>query len=175
MGKTIRVALVGLGSVGEVFAEHFLEKIQEGGMPIEIVAVADRHLDSPIALGFSQDNIPTFADAQEVVKLGDKVNIIFDLTGNSAVRQKLRGKLMESKNHHTVIAPAVLACLLWCFFDQGGDLSWGGQARRRLLAPRSAVVHSLPCHQPRITPTPSTTAGPARAGSADRVSLANRN
>lgn len=122
MGKSIRVALVGLGNVGEVFAEHLLEKIQEGGMPIEIVAVADRHLDSPIALGFSQNNIPTYADALEVVKLGDKVDIIFDLTGNSAVRKELRSKLMESKNHHTVIAPAVLAHLLWCFFGEGRDL-----------------------------------------------------
>lgn len=122
MGKAIRVALVGLGNVGEVFAEHFLEKIQEGGMPIEIVAVADRHLDSPIALGFSQNKIPTYADALEVVKLGDKVDIIFDLTGNSSVRKALRNKLMESNNHHTVIAPAVLAQLLWCFFDEDRDL-----------------------------------------------------
>ncbi len=122
MGKKIRVALVGLGNVGEVFAEHFLGKIQEGGMPIEIVAVADRHLDSPIALGFSQNKIPTFGDALEVVKLGDKVDIIFDLTGNSDVRQALRNKLMESKNHHTVIAPAVVAQLLWCFFDEDREL-----------------------------------------------------
>lgn len=122
MAKKIRVALVGLGNVGEVFAEHLLAKIQEGGMPIEIVAVADRHLDSPIALGFSQNKVPTYADALDVTKLGDKVDIIFELTGNSSVRKDLRSKLMESKNHHTVIAPAVVAQLLWCFFDEEGDL-----------------------------------------------------
>jgi homoserine dehydrogenase len=122
MGKKIRVALVGLGTVGEVFAEHLLEKIQEGGMPIEIVAVADRHLDSPIALGFAQNHVPTYADALEVVKLGDKVDIIFELTGNNSVRKDLRSKLMESGNHHTVIAPAVVAHLLWCFFDEDRDL-----------------------------------------------------
>ena len=46
----------------------------------------------------------------------------FDLTGNSDVRQALRNKLMESKNHHTVIAPAVVAQLLWCFFDEDREL-----------------------------------------------------
>ena len=56
--SNIKVALVGLGQVGEVFAENFLEKIQESKLPIEIVAVADRHPDSPIALGFSQNKVP---------------------------------------------------------------------------------------------------------------------
>lgn len=123
MKKTIKVALIGLGEVGETFAEHFLEKIQEGGMPIEIVAVADRQTDSAVALGFSQNGIPVFRDGHEIVNLGESVDIIFDLSGNSAERQNLRLKLMESKNRHTVIAPEVLARLLWFFFDEGGDLS----------------------------------------------------
>jgi homoserine dehydrogenase len=122
MGKTINVALVGLGEVGEAFAEHFLEKTQEGGLPIRIVAVADHNMDSPVALGFSQNGIPVFREGQEILKLGNDVDIIFDLSGNSAVRQDLRLKLMESKNRHTVIAPEVLARLLWFFFDEGGDL-----------------------------------------------------
>lgn len=91
-------------------------------MPIKIVAVADRHLDTPIALGFSQSKVPTYAEAVDVTKLGDKVDIIFDLTGNSEVRKQLRNKLMETNNHHTVIAPAVVAHLLWCFFDEGREL-----------------------------------------------------
>jgi homoserine dehydrogenase len=133
MKKTIKVALIGLGEVGEAFAEHFLEKIQEGGMPIEIVAVADKQVDSPVAMGFSQNGIPVFRDGREIVKMGDKVDIIFDLSGNSATSQDLRLKLMESKNRHTVIAPEVLARLLWFFFDEGRDLP-DGQAASNLLA-----------------------------------------
>ena len=125
MKKTIKVALIGLGKVGEAFAEHFLEKIQEGGMPIEIVAVADPEINSPVALGFAQNGIPVFRDGRDIVKLGDNVDIIFDLSGNSAASQDLRLKLMESKNRHTVIAPEVLARLLWFLFDEGRDLPDG--------------------------------------------------
>lgn len=118
MSKKIRIALLGLGNVGQTFAEHFLEKIQEHSAPVEIVAVADHHTDSPVALGFSQNGVPVYQDALDVVKLGDQVDIIFDFTNNTQLRQELRLKLLESKNRHTLIATEVVARLLWCFFDE---------------------------------------------------------
>ncbi len=118
MTNKIKVALLGLGNVGEKFAEHFLEQIQEGKRPIEIVAVAHHHTDSPVALGFSQNGVPVYEDAAEVIKMGENVDIIFDLTGSSEVRQNLRKGMMDSGNKHTVIAPEVFANLLWMFFDE---------------------------------------------------------
>lgn len=122
MSTKIRVALLGLGRIGEGFAEHFLEVIQEGKRPIEIVAVAHHHLDSPVALGFSQSGVPVYENALDVLKLGDQVDIIFDLTGNSETRQALRKGLQDSGNRHTVIAPEVVANLLWMFFDEGTEV-----------------------------------------------------
>lgn len=118
MSNKIKVALLGLGSVGETFAEHFLEKIQEQHINVEIVAVASRHLDSPVAMGFAHSNVPVFQDALEVVNLGEKVDIIFDLTGNEDLRKSLRARLQETNNRHTVLAPEVFAHLLWNFFGE---------------------------------------------------------
>ncbi|MCW8982879.1 MAG: hypothetical protein OQK13_02445 [Gammaproteobacteria bacterium] len=125
MAETIKIALLGLGSVGQDFAENFLEIIQEGGKPVEIVAVAHRHLDSPVALGFQQSGVKVFEDAVEVVNLGDAVDIIFDLTGDADVRVALRKGLQLSNNQHTVIAPEMIAKLLSMFFDGNVDLSSG--------------------------------------------------
>jgi len=119
MSNVVKVALLGLGDVGEKFAEHFLEKIQEDHISVEIVAVAHRDLESPVALGFSQSNVPVFQDALDVVSMGAKVDIIFDLTGEPDLRKKLRMALQESHNQHTVIAPEVVAHLLWNFFGEG--------------------------------------------------------
>ncbi|MDH3354775.1 MAG: hypothetical protein OEL79_06130, partial [Chromatiales bacterium] len=105
MGEKINIALLGLGAVGQDFAEHFLEIIQEGGKAIEIVAVAHRHLDSPVALGFQQSGVKIFENAVDVVSMGEGIDIIFDLTGDSVTRSSLRKALQESENHHTVIAP----------------------------------------------------------------------
>ena len=117
MSNKIKVAILGLGNIGQEFAEHLLERIQEGGMPIEIVGVAHRHLDTPVMLGFQQNGVPVFQDALEIASLGESVDIIFDLTGNAATRQGLRERLQQSGNRHSVIAPETFAKLLWCFFD----------------------------------------------------------
>lgn len=125
MSEKINIAILGLGEVGQDFAENFLEIIQEGGKPVEIVAVAHRHLDTPVALGFQQSGVPVFENAVEVTSLGEKVDIIFDLTGSVDTRQALRNALQESNNRHTVIAPEMMAKLLWMFFHDNVDLSDG--------------------------------------------------
>lgn len=118
MNNKIRVALLGLGEIGQTFAEQFLEKIQEHGAPVEIVAVADHDIESPVALGFAQNGVPVYQNATDVTGLGENVDIIFDLTGSSRLRQELRLRLLETKNKHTVIATEVFANLLWYFFNR---------------------------------------------------------
>lgn len=126
MANKIKVAILGLGSVGEIFSENFLEKIQEHNANVEIVAVATRHLDSPVALGFAHSHVPVFDDALKVIDMGEDVDIIFDLTGNANLRQELRNKLQSTNNRHTVIAPEVFAGLLWNFFGEDTDLPESG-------------------------------------------------
>ncbi|MCA1978560.1 MAG: hypothetical protein LDL19_04920 [Thiobacillus sp.] len=126
MKQSVKVALLGLGEVGEKFAEHFLEKIQEDRVNVEIVAVAHHNPDSPVAMGFAHSKVPVFRDAMEVLSMGAKVDIIFDLTGDPELRKKLRVGLQDTHNHHTVIAPEVVAHLLWNFFGEG-DLPNSGK------------------------------------------------
>lgn len=125
MAGIIKVALLGLGTVGQVFAEEFLEKIQEDGKPVEIVAVAHRDTESPVVLGFKHSGVQVFENALDVVDLGEAVDVIFDLTGDGALRQALRDRLQTTGNRHTVLAPEVFANLLWHFFDQDSELVQG--------------------------------------------------
>lgn len=130
VSNTIRVALLGLGRVGEVFAEHFLAQIQEHRAPVEIVAVADHHPDSPVALGFAQSGVPVYADPLDVVELGEKIDIIFDLTGDVQMRKALRKRLQATNNAHTIVASEMIANLLWCFFNDAPELPGQTQPRR---------------------------------------------
>ena len=57
-----------------------------------------------------------------MIKLGDHVDIIFDLTGDPLVRKALRLQMRDSENTHTVIAPEVVARLLYYFFSEGAKL-----------------------------------------------------
>jgi homoserine dehydrogenase len=124
--QPIRVALLGLGQVGHAFAEHLLERSQEDGMPIEVAAVADHHPDNPVAMGFAHSNVPVYQNGLDVTELGEDIDIIFDLTGNAELRRGLRDRLADQGNRHTVIAPEVMARMLWCFFDEGGEMPLHG-------------------------------------------------
>lgn len=138
MGNKINIAIVGLGEAGEIFAEHLLEKIQLENKPVSIVALADPDLDSPIALGFRQNGVPVYDNFLDIAGLGEEVDIIFNLSGDAVVTQRLRLELLEAKNRHTMIASEEMANLLWCFFDEKRSLpkaekrlfqiSWGKQA-----------------------------------------------
>lgn len=119
MSNKIRVAILGLGKVGEVFAEHFLSKIQESHADVEIVAVATRDPQAPVAMGFAHSGVTVLQDALDVAAMGDKIDVVFDLTGNAELRRELRSRMQAANNQHTVIAPEVMAHLLWAFFDAG--------------------------------------------------------
>jgi hypothetical protein len=73
-------------------------------------------------MGFAHSKVPVFKNAMDVISLGNKVDIIFDLTGDPELRKKLRASLQETKNTHTVIAPEVMAHLLWNFFGEKSEM-----------------------------------------------------
>ena len=126
MSGVIKVALLGLGEVGQVFAEELLEKIQENNKPIEIVAVAEGDIGGEVAAdGIFMRLVRDHDDAPEVVELGEAVDIIFDLTGDRLIRHALRERLQATGNRHTVLAPEVVATLLWHFFGQSTELISG--------------------------------------------------
>lgn len=122
MSNDINVALLGLGRIGQQFTASLTKHIAEGGKPINIVAVAERDPNSKAAKDLEELGVPVYTDALEVVGLGDKVDIIFDLTGVPSVRKAMRDKLQEQGNAHTVLVPEVFARLLWSFLEDGATL-----------------------------------------------------
>lgn len=122
MPKDINVAILGLGRIGHQFTASLTKHISEGGKPINIVAVAERDPESAAAKELEELGVPVYTDAAEIVGLGDKVDIIFDLTGVPSVRQAMREKLQELENHHTVLVPEVFARMLWLFLEDGATL-----------------------------------------------------
>lgn len=122
MAKDINVALLGLGRIGQQFTASLTRHIAEGGKPINIVAVAEKDAGSTAAKELEELGVPVYTDAAEIAGLGDKVDIIFDLTGVPIVRQSMREKLQELGNQHTVLVPEVFARLLWSFLEDGAAL-----------------------------------------------------
>ncbi len=102
------IAIIGLGRIGSAFLGEMLDKAGRG---INLVCVSEV-FDSP---GKAQAKLAgvKIVHLDEIVAMGQQIDIIFDLTGNQEVRKELRNKLVASDNHHTIIASETIARLIW--------------------------------------------------------------
>ncbi len=119
-GKEVRVAIIGLGDVGSTFLAKLAEKGSQG---VKIVAAAEVNQSAPGIATAKDNGIEVLSDSKEVVAMGESVDIIFDLTGSADAKRALRSELARSGNQHTVLAPEVVAFLMWDLMGGGAELS----------------------------------------------------
>ena len=55
----------------------------------------------------------------EIVALGPKLDVVFELTGLPEVRRELREKFLRTDNHQTVIASESIARVIWAMISDG--------------------------------------------------------
>jgi len=115
--RELKIAIVGLGRVGTAFFNKFIER--KNG--IKIVAAVEMN-DKAIGITVARSKgIPIYKTSRELVSSSENVDIIFDLTGNADTRRTLRSELARSGNQHSVIAPEVIAYMIWDLMGETAD------------------------------------------------------
>lgn len=114
--QNVNIGIIGLGRVGYTLMKKL---VNFHGKGITLSAVAEKDKQSEGVLLAQKHNIDVYDDGQDLVNLGAKLDIIFELTGDSGARRECRMSMVKSKNDHTVIAPEILAHLIWNII--GGD------------------------------------------------------
>lgn len=114
--KEVKVAIAGLGRVGSKFLQILTSRT---GSSVRIIAAVEANPDVPGVKIAEEKKIAVYREASELVKLGDDIDVIFDLTGSPEFRKALRSGLAESRNRHTVVAPEVMAFLIWDLIASG--------------------------------------------------------
>lgn len=108
-----RIAIIGLGRIGSAFLSQMLQKRSQG---IELVCAAEA-ADTPGRQLAAKSGI-ALKSLDDVVALGNRIDVIFDLTGIPEVRRELRDKLVAAKNAHTVIASETIVRVIWALISQ---------------------------------------------------------
>ena len=121
---TIRVGIIGAGETGTPLVRQLL-----GADFVEVVGVADLDPGAPGMTLARAAGRPTTDDFMSLADLGEGVDILIDATGVAEVRDRLRRRLQDSGNRHTVIMHELIAVLMM-------SLSQG-----RLVAAKHGVVH----------------------------------
>ena len=102
------IAIIGLGRIGAAFLSEVIKR-SKGTVSLDY---ASEKLDTPgkaqaVAAGVKVVTL------DEIVYLGKKIDVVFDLTGSPSVRKELREKMAATGNQHTVIASETIVRIIW--------------------------------------------------------------
>lgn len=110
----LNVAVVGLGNVGTKLLKALATQ-----KSVKIVAVSKLKDDSREAVHFAENAGIKRLGLDEIVCMDRRADIIFDVTGDPSVRNRLRKALVAAGNQHTVIVPENVALLVWSILTGG--------------------------------------------------------
>lgn len=105
--QTIRIGIIGAGETGTPLLKQLLD-----ASFVDVVGVADLNDAMPGIQLARARRIKTTNDFMEIARLGNSLDIIIDVTGVPAVREKLREFFHASGNHHTIIMHEMIAILM---------------------------------------------------------------
>jgi glyceraldehyde-3-phosphate dehydrogenase/erythrose-4-phosphate dehydrogenase len=107
-----RIAIIGLGRIGSAFLRQIGKRLNHG---LELVCVAEV-MDTPGRQTAVQAGIKV-CSLDEIVAMGDGIDVVFELTGLPDVRRQLREKLVASGNNKTVIASESIVRVIWALIS----------------------------------------------------------
>lgn len=105
--QKIRIGVIGAGETGTPLLTQLLD-----ASFVEVVGVADLNEDMPGMRVARARGIKTTKDFMDIARLGNDLDILIDVTGVPAVREKLRTFFHDSGNHHTIIMHEMIAILM---------------------------------------------------------------
>ena len=106
------IAVIGLGRIGSAFLSEMLRKKGSG---INLAYAAEQ-MDTlgkakAIAAGIKIGSL------DDIVAMGDRIDVVFELTGLPSVRKELREKITAANNRHTVIASETIVRVIWALIS----------------------------------------------------------
>lgn len=102
-----RIAVIGAGETGTPLLKQLLTSPF-----VTVVGVADLNLSMPGIQLAREFGVPVTDDFMELAELGERVDVIIDVTGVPKVRETLRKHMVDTHNSHTLIMHERIALLM---------------------------------------------------------------
>jgi acetaldehyde dehydrogenase (acetylating) len=106
VGDKVRVAMVGGGRTGTPLLEEMLRTPY-----IEVVGVADVNPDSPGAQVARESGVFFTTDALLFASKGDEIDLLIEVSGDSALKRRLKDAFIAEGNRHTIMMHDLVARL----------------------------------------------------------------
>ena len=105
--STFCVAVIGAGETGTPLLQQLLD-----APFVQVLGVADLDSQAPGMRLARANGVATTTDFMELALLGEKLDVLIDVTGVAKVREALRQHMQDSGNHHTIIMHEVIVQLM---------------------------------------------------------------
>ena len=105
--STFCVAVIGAGETGTPLLQQLVD-----APFVQVLGVADLDTEAPGMRLARARGVTTTTDFMELARLGDRLDVLIDVTGVAKVREALRQHMQDSGNHHTIIMHEVVVQLL---------------------------------------------------------------
>lgn len=103
----VRVAMVGGGRTGTPLLQEMLRTPY-----VEVVGVADVDAESPGAKIARESGVFFTTDALLFASKGDEIDLLFEVSGDSALKRRLKDAFIAEGNRHTIMVHDLVARLL---------------------------------------------------------------
>ena len=103
----VRIAVVGGGRTGTPLIEEFLDRPY-----VDLVGVADVNPDSPGAQLARENGVFFTTDAMLFAAKGDEIDLLIEVSGDPAVKPRLKDAFIQEGNRHTIIMHDLVARLM---------------------------------------------------------------
>ncbi|MBK1836222.1 oxidoreductase [Azospirillum sp. YIM B02556] len=107
-----RVAVIGAGETGTPLLRKLL-----AAPFVELLGVADLDPEAPGMRLASDRGVKTTTSFRDLADLGERLDVLIDVTGVPAVRDSLRKAMQDTGNHHTVIVHETIVQLMLSLLD----------------------------------------------------------
>jgi predicted homoserine dehydrogenase-like protein len=116
--KIVRVAVVGGGRTGTPLIEDFLKRPF-----IDLVGVADVDPDSPGAKVAKDNDVFFTTDAMELAAKNEEIDLLVEVSGDSALKPKIKNHFVARGNKHTIIMHDLIARLVISLISNSSTLT----------------------------------------------------
>lgn len=117
MGEKVRIAVVGGGRTGKPLIEEFLKREY-----VDLVGVADTDPESPGARLAKDSGVFFTTDAMLFAAKGDEIDLLIEVSGDPAVKRRLKDAFIQEGNRHTIIMHDLVARLVMTMVSGADEL-----------------------------------------------------
>lgn len=115
--ETVKVGIIGAGRTGTPLIKGFLQFSY-----IKILCVCDLNSDAEGMLIAREKNIFTTTNIEDVVNLGEELDLVINVTGDPTLRKRLVNYYLRTANAHTIIVHEKIARLMVSLAQRSAEL-----------------------------------------------------